>query len=77
VIASGERAVVIVICGLRTHQAVGVSAELAITKAEGKRYFLLAGRKNGANRRPHGTWFWETIHPWTWDNLRAMTTGSG
>jgi hypothetical protein len=66
---------VIVICGNHTDQAVGVAAELAIAKEEKKNYFLLAGRKHGPNRRPQGTWFWETIHAWTWDNLRSMTSG--
>ena len=68
--------ILIIICGHHTHQAVGVSAELAIAKEEKKPYRLLAGRKSGGNRRPQGAWFWETMHKWTWENLRAITTGS-
>ncbi len=66
---------VIVICGYHTHQAVGVSAELGIAKKEEKPYFLLRGRKNGWVRRPRGaSVWWDTVHPWTWDSLRTMTT---
>ena len=65
---------VVVICGHYTHQATGVSAELEIARDEGRPYFLLQGRKSGSVRRPRGTWFWERIHPWTWDYVRAITT---
>ena len=68
---------VIVICGHYTNKAVGVSAEIEIAREAGTRYYLLRGRKSGPVRRPQGTWFWETIHPWTWENLRAMTAGRG
>lgn len=67
---------VIVICGYYTHQAAGVSAELKIAREEHRPYFLLQGRRNGGVRRPSGTWFWERIHPWTWESLRAITTGN-
>ena len=66
--------VVIVICGLRTHQAVGVATEVAIAREAGRSFYLLRGRKGGWARKPGGT-FWETMYPWTGENLRAMTTG--
>lgn len=66
--------VVIVICGHHTHQAVGVAHEVAIAREEGKPVYLLKGRKGGWVRKPRGC-FWDTIHPWTQENLRAMTTG--
>ena len=69
----GRADLVIVICGHQTHRAEGVTAELTIARELGKPYFLLRGRKTGWVRRPRGTWPWETLHPWTWDNLRAMT----
>lgn len=65
---------VIVICGYDTHKAVGVSAEVEIAREEGRPYFLLRGRNRGWVRRPRGTFFWEPIHPWTWDEVRAITT---
>jgi hypothetical protein len=66
-----ERAdLVIVICGYQTHRATGVTKEIAIARDVGTRYVLLRGHKTGWVRRPSGTWFWETIHDWTWENLR-------
>jgi hypothetical protein len=67
---------VIVICGHHTHQAAGVEVEVKIARELGMPYFLLRGRKNGWIRRPQGTGFWEKVHPWTWDNLRALTVGA-
>jgi len=65
---------VIVICGLQTHKAVGVAEEVKIARDENVRYFLLRGRKEGTIRRPQGTsWFGDDLHTWTWDNLRSMT----
>ena len=66
---------VIVICGAHTHQATGVSTEIAIAREAKEPDFLLRGRASGRVRRPRGTWFWETVYPWTWDTLRAITTG--
>jgi hypothetical protein len=66
---------VIVICGHHTNQAVGVGADVEIARETGTPYYLLRGRKSGSVRRPQGTWFWEKVYPWTWENLRAVTTG--
>jgi hypothetical protein len=67
--------VVIVICGLHTHQAVGVTAEVDIAREEDVRYVLLRGRKEGTARRPKGTsLFSDYIHPWTWKELKSITT---
>jgi hypothetical protein len=65
----------IVICGYYTHQAVGVRAEVEIARESETPYYLLRGRKAGRVRRPGGTSFWETVHPWTWENLRTITAG--
>src|ERR1035437_5947103 len=64
---------VVIMCGYETHRAVGVSKEIAIAREVGTPYVLLKGHKTGWIRRPQGTWFWETIHPWTWENLPAFT----
>jgi hypothetical protein len=70
--------IVIVICGLHTHQAVGVTAEIEIARDEGVPYYLLRGRKTGFVRRPKGTsMLWDTIHPWTWKNLAVLTQKTG
>jgi antiphage defense system Thoeris ThsB-like protein len=67
--------VVIVVCGLHTHQAVGVSAEIAIAREEETPFHLLRGRREGTVRRPQGTsWFFDELHPWTWNELRVLTT---
>jgi hypothetical protein len=67
--------IVIAICGLQTHHAVGVAAEVAIAREENVPYHLLRGRKSGTVRRPGGTsWYWDTIHAWTWSNLESITT---
>lgn len=67
--------VMIVVCGLHTHQAVGVTDEIEIARDESVRYHLLKGRKAGTVRRPMGTsWFFDDLHPWTWKELESMTT---
>lgn len=68
---------VIVICGYYTHEAVGVSAEVALARETGTPYYLLRGRKSGRVRRPDGTRFWEPVHPWTWESLRNITDRKG
>jgi len=66
--------VMLVICGLYTHQAVGVTAEIQIAREEHVRFFLLRGRKEGTVRRPKGTsWFFDDLHPWTWKVLKRLT----
>ena len=65
---------VIVICGYHTHQAAGVSAEIVIAREERRPHCLLRGHKSGSVRRPRGARFWESVRPWTWENLRAITT---
>ncbi len=67
--------VMIVICGLHTHQAVGVTAEIAIARDADVRFCLLKGRKKGTVRRPKGTsCLFDELHPWTWEELQAITT---
>ncbi len=65
---------VVVICGLHTHEAVGVAKEVAIARQLETPFFLLRGRKNGFVRRPWGTSFlWDPLYDWSWENLRKMT----
>lgn len=67
--------VMIVICGLHTHQAVGVAAEIKIAREEDVRFCLLKGHKDRMVRRPKGTsWLFDELHPWTWNELEAITT---
>ena len=66
---------VIVVCGRQTHKAKGVEIEVLIARELGKPYFLLAGRKGGGNRRPRGTWWFDSMYPWTWTNLEKLLAG--
>ena len=70
----GRAFVVIVICGLHTDTAVGVTEEIKIARSLGVKYRLLRGHKDGQPRRPRGTsWPFDPIYDWTWGNLRQMT----
>jgi hypothetical protein len=64
--------VVIVLCGTHTHTAIGVSEELRIARAEGKPYFLLAGRRSGSNKKPTSARTSDKLYRWTWDNLKTL-----
>jgi hypothetical protein len=68
--------VVIVLCGTHTHTAIGVSEELRIARAEGKPYFLLAGRRSGSNKKPTSARTSDKLYRWTWDNLKTLIHGS-
>ena len=68
---------VVVICGQHTHQAAGVSAELSITREEGKPYFLLHGRRGKTCTRPNNESRDQPIHPWKWTALRKLFDKAG
>lgn len=67
--------VVIVLCGNHTHTASGVSDELKIARAEGKPYFLLAGRRDGRNKKPRSARTSDKVYRWTWENLKILIHG--
>ncbi len=67
---------VAVICGLSTHTAAGVAAEVTIAQELGKPYFLLAGRAQGTNRKPTSALPSDKLYTWSWANLKALTAGS-
>lgn len=66
---------VVVICGLNTDTAAGVSAELKIAQAERKPYFLLAGYKDKANVKPVAASSADKMYTWTWPNLKLLISG--
>lgn len=68
--------VVIVICGTSTHNAIGVSDELAIARDAGKPYFLLNGRKDRNCTRPKSALSTDKVYNWTWDNLKNLIQGA-
>jgi len=67
--------IVIILCGHKTNIASGVSAELSIAKEEEKSYFLLAGRKEGSNKKPQSATSSDRLYKWTWDNLKLLIHG--
>lgn len=67
---------VIVICGNHTNTASGVSVELSIAKEERIPYFLLAGRKEGLNKKPQSATSSDDLYKWTWDNLKLLIHGN-
>jgi hypothetical protein len=67
---------VIVLCGLYTHLATGVSAELVIAKEERKPYFLLWGYADKVCTKPVQAALDDKIYKWTWDNLKSLIAGN-
>lgn len=66
---------VIVMCGNYTDKATGVNIELKITQEERKPYFLLAGRKDGNNKKPSNSLPTDKLYNWTWENLNLLLQG--
>ena len=67
--------VMAVICGLHTDAATGVSAEITIAQEEKKDYFLLAGYKDKANKKPKSAKDSDKMYSWTWDHLKTLIGG--
>lgn len=67
---------VIVLCGLHTHTATGVSAEVIMAQEEKVPYFLLHGYKDKVCRKPTAALTTDKIYNWTWDNLKLLVGGA-
>lgn len=67
--------VVIVICGLNTNTATGVSAEVRLAQGDGIPYFLLAGYRDKQNIKPIAARSTDKMYDWTWDNLKILIEG--
>lgn len=67
---------VIVLCGVYTNTAAGVSAELTIAREEKKPYFLLKGRKDKTCTWPTAALSTDKMYDWTWDNLKKLIGGA-
>lgn len=68
--------VVCVLCGEKTDTATGVAAELLLAQEEKKEYFLLAGYKEKACRKPTTAKGADKLYNWTWDNLKKLIGGA-
>ncbi len=64
--------VVVFICGVNTHSAAGMAAEMSIAHSERKRYFLLKGRPDRTCSKPKNALGWDRMEPWTWTNLKEL-----
>lgn len=62
--------VVVFICGVNTHSAKGVEAEMSITRSERKPYFLLKGRRHRGCSKPKNAPGRDVMEPWTRANLK-------
>lgn len=68
--------IVIVLCGEYTHKASGVAAELTIAQEKNKPYFLLAAYADKNCTKPISANSSDKVYKWTWDNLKALTSGA-
>ncbi len=68
--------IVIVMCGKNTHTATGVSVELKMAQEENKPFFLLAGYRDGGNKKPSFARSSDKIYNWSWPNLKALIHGN-
>jgi len=68
--------VMAVICGVNTHLATGVSAEVKIAQEEFKPYFLLWGYSEKSCTKPMAARPADKMYKWTWDNLKALIEGA-
>ena len=66
--------VVAVICG--EHAATGVNTEVGLAQDVSADYFLLAGRKDGNNKKPSKAKSTDKMYKWTWDNLKLLIEGN-
>lgn len=67
----------IIICGEDTRNAVGVSAELTISREVGTPYVLLRGRRHRTCTKPAGARSKDEMHPWTWNTLHKLLDAPG
>lgn len=67
--------IVCVLCGEKTHTAVGVAAEVTLAQEEKKEYFLLKGYANSTCTKPTTAKATDKMYDWTWDNLKALIGG--
>lgn len=67
---------VIVLCGMHTDSATGVSVELRIAQEENIPYFLLKGRSDKVCKKPRAAKSTDKIYLWTWKNLKNLIGGA-
>lgn len=63
---------VIFICGVNTHSAKGVEAEMSITQSERKPYLLLRGRRIVTCSKPRNARSTDVLQPWSWRKIESF-----
>ena len=63
---------VIFICGVNTHSARGVEAEMSITRDERKPYVLLRGRRDEPCSKPRNARQSDVMHSWKWRRIESL-----
>lgn len=66
----------IILCGVATHTASGVNAELKIMQELGMSYFLLEGRSAKTCYKPTAALSTDKMYEWTWPNLKNLIGGA-
>lgn len=64
----------LVICGLNTHNAKGVNAEITLARETNTIYYLIDGRK-GKGTLPKGITNFDQLYRWSWKNLESIFKG--
>lgn len=67
--------IVVVICGKHTNTATGVGVEVKIAQDSNIPYFLIAGRKDGGNRKPTTAKNTDKLYTWSWPILKKLIHG--
>ena len=67
--------VMVVMCGIKTNQAQGVAAELAMAQELKKPYFLLKGYPDKNCTKPTTAKAQDKVYDWNWKNLEALFAG--
>ncbi len=66
----------IVLCGVNTHTATGVAAEVRLAQETSTPYFLLRGYPDKICTKPTTALPSDKIYDWTWPNLKLLIGGS-
>lgn len=66
----------IVLCGVKTHTATGVAAEVSLAQETKTPYFLLRGYPDKLCTKPTTALSTDKVYDWTWTNLKNLIAGS-
>ena len=64
--------IVVFICGVNTHSANGVEAEMTLTRQLRKCYFLLQGRPHRTCTKPRNARGSDVVQRWSWRRINRL-----